>query len=1063
MRSLRGTWFLMFFVWWLQSTDTIASTSEITLSQDSAQLVHTTTQVDNQTKRIKLTMRQNGLLIIISQQSGEDISHKLTLNTKFIGEINGLNITQGPEIAAIEVNAEDTVLIEVTVTSTTDAKLQVSTATTLVTPSQPDFEQLKSSYLSLTQMGIAFAKSGDAPLDEYNQLLEQALAHSERGLKDLQDKETSAFYHLMHALILYDLGNLARSREQFEHLLDQQTALPSSLTMLAKYFYTQYFGSALAKGAVLSLLTQVVDLAERHQDSSIIQNASVDICTLNAQNDRNQQALTCFEAILSNKLLANAPYKLAIMSSNLANVYQKTGQHRLAVYHRQDALTHLEAVKYWPGYRTAYQLQKALYLRDQATHLLSLGLNNNALSNHLASLHIFKQLNRQRFINFTLLDLARLYLEYDQPHLAKRFANAVYQSSIKDQQADVDGLHFSSSLELMSIYQHLKETKRAKKYYKIALQAAQLNNHARRQSLLALRSLALNYSETEQRRELELLRDNLDPNQQQDIIDRVNIALSEQYLSADDHLMALSTLNTLQDAELSFKQKINVLYLKARLLHNKQQDKAALEYIAEAERFIDQHFMNLDNVGLKRSFYHQHQPIYFLKTAILASLYKQTNDQNYLWQASTTNQITLSQRRKNNAELAKKNRRFSLAQQVNKHNKSVNNSIPLEFIEQLLALENIDNNGYSAQILSPQLKLNDDNTPANTTTLHYVLASPSSYLFVINSKRITMKLLPDKAAISSDINKLLEAIKKSQPKGFVIAKSLSEQLLPRSIFETDSTIVTNLRVIASGALWQLPFNLLPLAQSTHWQDKLLIDNFTVNKSTTLHSKRDQKSPERFLVISDPVYSFDDRRAVNFSNGANHNALYPLPRLKSTQLEKQAIEQYFPQKEILSLAGFTATKSQVIDALKQDYQVIHIASHGFANKGNHHDAGLYFSAVNANGKQSENLLSLYEIEQLTSNAQLVILSACQTNVGKAYFKRASDSIALSFLKSGVTSVIASQWQVPSRSTAKLMQGFYYELSLAQSSYPQALRSAMLTLRKKYSNPSRWAGFTLITNS
>jgi len=1031
-------------------------------NQGITTLNHQTTIEQHQQITLNLVIKQDGLLVISSQQVGHDLSHRLTLNSQLHGEVNALNISQGPEIAAMLVKINDNVVIELITPPNAVPHDNIVTTTQIIPTTNTDYLALSKGYLALTNMGSSFAKSGHVALTDYQGLLGQALSFSQQALASLEHLAFINYYQLMNALLLYDLGKLEQSQHQIEQLMSIKDSNDSPLTMLAQYFHTQYFRAEIAKSDVLPLLTKVQQLALEFKDNTTLQNASVDICTIHAQNDRNDIAVSCFEKMLTEKLLHNAPYKLAVMTSNLANVYQKMGQHRQAITHRNNALATIENVKDWPGYANVYKLQKALYLRHQATHLLSLGRNNNALTNHLASLRIFKLLNRERFINFTLLDLARLYLSYDQPYLARRFASAVYQSSLKNRASGEDSFYFNAALELMLIHQKLGDIELAQQFYQRALTAANEHNNVRQQNTLLLRSLDLRTPDhTTQLTVLKSLRQRLPKQQKSSFSHDVDIALVTQYLAQRQHGQATVLLQQLTDVEMSFNQHIDALYLNAKLTFQQQQYQTALSLIGQADKLIDSHFTRLDNIGLKRSFYHQHQRIFSLKTETLIALYLKHKDPKYLFEASKTNQITLTERRSNHTEITKKNRRLALAQSVNKQSTSSSSELSIDFIEQLLTLENITNEHSTPA--APSQHLTSTHLPVNTQTLHYVLSSPNSYLFSLHGESINLTILPDRQSISDQIDSLTTAIKRGDPQAFTLAKRISQQILPAPIFEKDDHNVLKLNVIASGALWQLPFNLLPLKDSDNWQGKLLIDEYAVSKTTHFNPQEIHLSPQRFLVISDPVYSFQDGRVQHLAKTnapANDTAL---PRLKSTRLEYQAILKYFPQTQIHSLTGFSANKENVVSSLRQDFEVIHIASHGFANNNNHRDAGLYFSAIDTTGQPTNGLLSLYEIEQLTSNAQLVILSACQTNVGTSYFKRPSDGIALSFLHTGVSNVIASYWQVPSRSTAALMQAFYYQLSLTNTDYSAALRAAMLTMRKKYTNPSRWASFALIQNS
>jgi|GEM_PF-2394196 len=1038
------------------------NTTAVQRSQGIAKLNHHTTIELHQQATLNLAIKQDGLLVISSQQFGHDLSHRLTLNNQLHGEVNALNISQGPEIAAMFVKINDNVIIELITPPNAVPHDKIVTTTQIIPTTNTDYSALSDGYLALTNMGSSFSKSGNVALTDYQDLLGQALSFSQQALASLEHSAFINYYQLMNALLLYDLGELKQSQHQIEQLMSRKDSNDSPLTMLALYFHTQYFRAEIAKPDVLPRLTKVQQLALEFKDNTTLQNASVDICTIHAQNDRNDIAVSCFEKILTEKLLHNAPYKLAVMTSNLANVYQKTGQHRQAIMHRNNALATIENVKEWPGYANAYKLQKALYLRHQATHLLSLGRNNNALTSHLASLKIFKLLNRERFINFTLLDLARLYLSYDQPYLARKFATAVYQSSLKNKASGEDSFYFNATLELMSIHQNIGDIDLAQQFYQRALTAANENNNVRQQNTLLLRSLALRTPDnTSQLTVLKSLRQRLPKHQRSNFSHDVDIALVTQYLAQQQHDQAIELLSQLTDVELNFNQHIDALYLNAKLTFQQQQYQTALSFIEQADERINSHFTQLDNIGLKRSFYHQHQRIFSLKTDTLVALYLQHKDPKYLFEASKINQITLTERRSNHTEITKKNRRLALAQSVNRQSTSSSGELSIDFIEQLLTLENITNTQLTSAT-APQ-HIDPSHQSVTTKTLHYVLSSPNSYLFTLHGKNISLHTLPDKQVISNQIVRLTTAIKRADPQAFILAKRLSQQILPPPLFEKDDHNVLKLNIIASGALWQLPFNLLPLKNSDNWQEKLLIDEYTVSKTTHFNPQEIYLSPQRFLVISDPVYSFQDNRVPHLAKNNAPTSDTALPRLKSTRLEHQAILNNFPQTQIHSLVGFSANKENVVSTLKQDFQVIHIASHGFANNNNHRDAGLYFSAIDTTGQPTNGLLSLYEIEQLTSNAQLVILSACQTNVGTSYFKRPSDGIALSFLHTGVSNVIASYWQVPSRSTAALMQSFYYQLSLTNTDYSTALRAAMLTMRKKYTNPSRWASFALIKNS
>ena len=115
---------------------------------------------------------------------------------------------------------------------------------------------------------------------------------------------------------------------------------------------------------------------------------------------------------------------------------------------------------------------------------------------------------------------------------------------------------------------------------------------------------------------------------------------------------------------------------------------------------------------------------------------------------------------------------------------------------------------------------------------------------------------------------------------------------------------------------------------------------------------------------------------------------------------------------------------------------------------------------APSKQDDGLLTAEEILSLKLNADLVILSACNTGRGRI----TGDGViglSRSLFIAGTPSVIVSLWSVPDSPTAELMTEFYTNLNQNKLDKAQALRQAMLKIKQQYPNkPLNWAAFTLI---
>ena len=146
----------------------------------------------------------------------------------------------------------------------------------------------------------------------------------------------------------------------------------------------------------------------------------------------------------------------------------------------------------------------------------------------------------------------------------------------------------------------------------------------------------------------------------------------------------------------------------------------------------------------------------------------------------------------------------------------------------------------------------------------------------------------------------------------------------------------------------------------------------------------------------------------------------------------------------------------------NYRVVHIATHGLLDAERPQFTGVVLSLVG--NKANDGFLRTDEIFNLRIGAPLVMLSACETGLGKE--KRGEGVIGLTraFIYAGAPTVGVSLWSVADKSTAELMTDFYKRLlSQDKPAAPAgAMREAQLAMisGKKYSAPFYWAPFVLV---
>ena len=176
----------------------------------------------------------------------------------------------------------------------------------------------------------------------------------------------------------------------------------------------------------------------------------------------------------------------------------------------------------------------------------------------------------------------------------------------------------------------------------------------------------------------------------------------------------------------------------------------------------------------------------------------------------------------------------------------------------------------------------------------------------------------------------------------------------------------------------------------------------------------------------------------------------LPNLPGAETEAKAIA---PMLNTKAITGSAATEAEIVQKMPQA-QIIHLATHGLFDDLRGLGSALAFNT----SPKDDGLLTAEEILDLKLNADLVVLSACDTGRGRI----TGDGViglSRSFISAGVPSIVVSLWSVDDDSTAFLMTEFYQNLQQGIDK-GTALRKAMLSAKEKYENPLQWAAFTLI---
>jgi CHAT domain-containing protein len=228
------------------------------------------------------------------------------------------------------------------------------------------------------------------------------------------------------------------------------------------------------------------------------------------------------------------------------------------------------------------------------------------------------------------------------------------------------------------------------------------------------------------------------------------------------------------------------------------------------------------------------------------------------------------------------------------------------------------------------------------------------------------------------------------------------------------------------------------------------------------------APQDLAVLADPIFTPTDPRLARGREGAAGEdrgdptlGLGPLARLPFTADEAKAIARLVPADKRLVALGAAASRDLVTSGILSRYRILHFATHGLLHPVLPERSGLVLSLFDAAGRPRDGFLAAPDVAVLDLPADLVVLSACRSGLGRELRGEGLVGLTQAFFRAGARGVVVSSWDVQDRATAILMANFYTNLLHRHLPPAAALREAQLALRSQptTTSPSLWAGFTL----
>ncbi|MBL8149045.1 MAG: CHAT domain-containing protein [Blastocatellia bacterium] len=811
------------------------------------------------------------------------------------------------------------------------------------------------------------------------------------------------------------------------------------------------------------------------------------------------EGLDYFSKGLEARIKHNDRLGQSISLNNIGLIYEQKGE-------KETALTkYNEALNLWEK----SLLTKAAILSNLGKVLTSLGKREKVLQYYTESVQIFRNKGDQKGASDTVNNIGIFYflLGHDKKALDYYSQSVVIKRQLDNADDLLESLH-----NLGAVHVKIKQAKEALPYFNEALQIAK----RKEKRAVVLTGLALaHYSLGEVEKALSYCKESLaiwkTVDKDYTTVETFEIT-GRVYYSIGNRKEALSYYN---QAEQMYKDsadlrgQANILYHVAQIDSDLGKYEEAKRKIEKAIEIIEKLRSSVLTEELRISYFESVHDYYAFYVELLMKLHQKNPNKGYDIAAF---------------EASERSRARSLVDLINEAKVNIYKGADPELIKQKNSLEErfrdrLDTirrlKGGEAKVLEKEvdnltvelgqieakikqtspdyaaltqpepmnLKQMQQEIDEDTVVLEYMLGKKNSYVWAVTNSSINSYKLPKEDEINETAREVYRAITnveadKAGDKYLKIAEKLSEMVLKPIKEIAQKKVVV---VVADGALQYITFAALPNSGSQKW---LLLTHETVVEpslsSLSLLRKRiknRQPQPSLLFMVGDPVFNREDIRVKKGKQevekaifeelqGVTSSAVRDvydsaqLSRLPYSRDEVSVVKSLVDPNQVKVLLDFDANLDEILNSELSKYRYIHFASHGLFNSNNPKLSGIVFSQVDKEGNLRKSFLGLTDIFNLKLTADMVVLSACQTGLGKEIKGEGIVGFTQGFMYAGSARIISSLWNANDATTAKLMKEFYRQILKENKTPSEALRAAQLKMiNSEFSHPFYWAGFVL----
>jgi CHAT domain-containing protein/tetratricopeptide (TPR) repeat protein len=354
-------------------------------------------------------------------------------------------------------------------------------------------------------------------------------------------------------------------------------------------------------------------------------------------------------------------------------------------------------------------------------------------------------------------------------------------------------------------------------------------------------------------------------------------------------------------------------------------------------------------------------------------------------------------------------------------------------------------------------------TDPKTALLEYAVAGEKTFLFVLTASAATQNGLQQpvlrlydlkikRQDLVEKVQKLRERIANNDLDYAELSSELYNVLVAPARLQLQGK--TRLVIVPDDILWETPFQAL---RSTN--GRFLIQDAAISYAPSLTvlreiiKSRKPKSATTLLAMGNPKLAGQTiSRSKNILMSASFE---PLP--EAERLVKGLAHMYGAKASKVYVGA--EAREEVLKTESRDYRILQLATHGVIN--NVSPMYSHLMLAESSEAKEDGLLEAWEIMQMDLQADLAVLSACETARGRIGAGEGVIGLSWALFVAGCPTTVVSQWKVESSSTTELMLAFHGNLK-SGATKSEALRQAAMKLmtNKKYNHPFYWAGFIVV---